>query len=165
MNVQTSSHRLAPLLTPRSIALVGASPKIATVGNGMIRSITGGPYGGKLYLINPNYPEIEGRPCFASLEELPETVDHVVIGVANARIETAVADAIKAGARAVTIFGSCYLPDDKEPPLTAALSAMAKEAGLVICGANGMGFYNFDYGLRVCGFPPPAWVQGGAGRP
>jgi acetate---CoA ligase (ADP-forming) len=164
MNVQTRSHRLAPLLTPRSIALVGASPKAGTVGNGMIRSITGGRYSGKLYLINPNYPEIEGRPCYAGLEDLPESVDHVVIGVANARIEAAVSAAIEAGARAATIFGSCYLPDDTDPPLTRRLAAMAKETGLVICGANGMGFYNFDYGLRVCGFPPPDWVQGGGGK-
>lgn len=164
MNVQTRSHRLAPLLTPRSIALVGASPKAGTVGSGMIRSITGGPYPGKLFLINPNYPEIDGRACYASLKDLPEPVGHVVIGVANARIEAAVADAIESGARAVTIFGSCYLPDDRDPPLTRRLSAMAREAGIVICGANGMGFYNFDYGLRVCGFPPPDWVQGGGGK-
>jgi acyl-CoA synthetase (NDP forming) len=149
MNVQTRSHRLAPLLTPRSIALVGASPKAGTVGSGMIRSIASGPYAGKLFLVNPNYPEIDGRPSYPNLAALPEPVDHVVVGVANARIEAAVAEAIKAGARAVTIFGSCYLPDDRDPPLTRRLSAMAKEAGLVICGANGMGFYNFDYGLRV----------------
>lgn len=164
MNVETRAHRLTPLLKPRSIALIGASPKTGTVGNGMIRSIAGGRYEGALHLINPNYPEIEGRPCYPDLKSLPERVDHVVVGVANARIEAAVKEAVEIGAGAVTIFGSCYLPNDTDPPLTRRLSALARESGIVICGANGMGFYNFDYGLRLCGFPPPDWVQGGGGK-
>ncbi len=164
MNVETRTHRLTPLLKPRSIALIGASPKTGTVGNGMIRSIAGGRYEGALHLINPNYPEIEGRSCYPDLKSLPERVDHVVVGVANARIEAAVKEAVEIGAGAVTIFGSCYLPNDTDPPLTRRLSALARESGIVICGANGMGFYNFDYGLRLCGFPPPDWVQGGGGK-
>jgi acyl-CoA synthetase (NDP forming) len=38
---------------------------------------------------------------------------------------------------------------------------MAKAAGLQLCGGNGMGFYNLEYGLRVCGFPPPSWLEHG----
>src|SRR6185312_11047371 len=154
-------HRLSPLLTPQSIALVGASPKYETVGNGMIRGVREGQFGGRLYLVNPNYTEIDGLPCYPSLAELPEAVDHVVIGVANARIEAQLAEAIRHGARAATIFASCYLPDDGDPPLTKRIAAMARAAGLQICGGNGMGFYNLEYGLRVCGFPPPAWLEQG----
>jgi acyl-CoA synthetase (NDP forming) len=154
-------HRLSPLLTPQSIALVGASPKYEAVGNGMIRGVRDGQFEGRLYLINPNYKEIDGLPCHPSLAALPETVDHVVIGVANARIEAQLAEAIRHGARAATIFASCYLPDDGDPPLTKRLAAMARAAGLQICGGNGMGFYNLEYGLRVCGFPPPAWLEQG----
>jgi len=156
------AHRLNPLLAPQSIALVGASPKFETVGNGMIRGVREGKFGGRIYLVNPNYPEIDGQPCYPSLAALPETVDHVVIGVANARIEAQLAEAIRHGARAATIFGSCYLPGDSEPPLTRRLAAMARAAGLQICGGNGMGFYNLEHGLRVCGFPPPPWLDHGS---
>jgi acyl-CoA synthetase (NDP forming) len=155
------AHRLSPLLAPQSIALVGASPKFETVGNGMIRGVREDGFGGRLYLVNPNYPEIDGLPCYPSLAALPETVDHVVIGVANARIEAQLAEAIRHGARAATIFASCYLPGDGDPPLTKRLAAMARAAGLQICGGNGMGFYNLEHGLRVCGFPPPPWLDHG----
>ena len=154
-------HRLAPLLTPRSVALVGASPKPDTVGRGMVASATMAGTPGRLYLVNPNYPEIAGRKCYPSLGSLPEQVDMVVLGVANARLEAALADAIKSGASAATIFASCYLEDDREPKLVARLSAMAKEAGIAVCGGNCMGFYNLEYGLRVCGFPPPDWMRAG----
>jgi acetate---CoA ligase (ADP-forming) len=160
------AHRLSPLLTPKSVALVGASPKPGTVGRGMIASATmdetsGKEGAAKIHLINPNYPEIAGRKCHASLAELPEPVDMAVLGVANARLEAALADAIKHGAGAVTIFASCYLENDREPKLVARLSAMAKEAGIAICGGNCMGFYNLEYGLRICGFPPPDWMRAG----
>lgn len=161
MNIETRTHRLAPLLQPASIALVGASPKAGSVGRGMIQTLRGGGFPGRVYLVNPGYKEIEGEPCYASVAELPERVDHVVLGVANARIEQSLAQAVAAGARAATIFASCYLEDDRDPPLLRRIAAMAREAGLPICGGNGMGFYNFDHGLRVCGFPPPDWVRGG----
>ncbi len=157
----TAGHRLAPLLTPRSVALVGASPKAGSVGNGMIQGIAKGGFAGPLYLVNPNYAEIEGRSCHPSLAALPEAVDLVVLGVANARLEGALEDAIAAGARAATIFASCYLPDDAAPKLTQRLAAMARAAGMPVCGGNGMGFYNLDHGLRACGFPPPDWLRRG----
>ncbi|HTO80850.1 MAG TPA: CoA-binding protein, partial [Methylomirabilota bacterium] len=156
-----AAHRLTPLLAPQSIALVGASPKAASVGNGMIRGVRDGGFAGRCYLVNPNYPEIEGQPCFPSLAALPETVDHAVLGVANARLEAQLAEAIAHGARAATIFASCYLENDRDPPLTRRIAAMARGAGLQLCGGNGMGFYNLQHSLRVCGYPPPPWIERG----
>jgi acyl-CoA synthetase (NDP forming) len=158
---QAPAHRLASLLAPQSIALIGASPKADSVGNGMIQAARGGGYPGRLYLINPNYKQIDGIACYPSLADLPEAVEHVVLGVANARLEAQLAEAIRLGVKAATIFASCYLPDDGDPPLTRRLSAMAKAAGLQLCGGNGMGFYNLEFGLRVCGFPPPPWLERG----
>src|SRR3982750_3786709 len=98
------THRLAPLLTPRSVALIGASPKPGSVGRGMIASATMGETPARIHLVNPNYPEIEGRKCPGSLAALPEEIDMAVLGVANARLEAALADAIQQGVRAATIF-------------------------------------------------------------
>ena len=47
----------------------------------------------KIYFVNPGYQEIDGQPCYASLAALPETVDMAVLGIANARLEAAVAKA------------------------------------------------------------------------
>ncbi|HWA46961.1 MAG TPA: CoA-binding protein, partial [Dongiaceae bacterium] len=158
------SHRLAPLLMPKRVALVGASPKEGTVGNGMIVAASlgnaGAPSPVELTLINPNYPEIGGRPAYPNLKAAPQ-VDMAVLGVSNERLEAALDDAIAANVKAVTIFASGYLDTDREPKLTARIAAKAREAGIQICGGNCMGFYNLAYGLRVCGFPPPPWMRGG----
>ena len=107
-----ADHRLAKLLAPNSIALVGASPKADSVGNGMIRGLRGGGFTGRVYAINPNYEEIEGIACYPSLADLPERVDHALLGVANARLEAAVQAAAAAGVPAATILASGYLEGD-----------------------------------------------------
>jgi acyl-CoA synthetase (NDP forming) len=154
------AHRLAPLLMPKRVALVGASPKEGTVGNGMIVAATM-EEAAEIVLVNPNYSEIGGRPAYPNLRELPQPVDMAVLGVSNERLEASVHDAIAAGVKALTIFASGYLDNDRAPKLTQRIAAMAREAGVQICGGNCMGFYNLSYGLRVCGFPPPTWMRKG----
>ena len=97
------AHYLQPLLAPRAVAFMGASPKADSPGNDMLRMIKRAGFKGAIYPLNPKYPEVEGFRCYASLKDLPETVDHVVLSVANARLEAAVDEAIAHGAKAATI--------------------------------------------------------------
>jgi acyl-CoA synthetase (NDP forming) len=161
MTESLADHRLAKLLMPESVALVGASPKSGSVGNGMLHGLRGGGFKGRVYPINPNYREIETIACYPSLAALPEPVDHVLLGVANARLELAMEEAVAAGARAATILASGYLEGDRAPPLTRRIAGLARGAGMQLCGGNGMGFYNHEAGVRICGFPPPDWVGPG----
>lgn len=155
------SHKLDRLLRPKSVALVGASPKEGSVGRGMITSISMPGTPCKVYFVNPGYDEIDGQKCYRSLRDLPEVVDLAVLGIANARLEAALDEVIACGIGAVTIFASGYIENDTEPKLTARISAKARANNIAICGGNCMGFYHIDYGLRVCGFPPPAWIRQG----
>jgi acyl-CoA synthetase (NDP forming) len=135
-------HRLDPLLRPASIAIVGASPKPGSYGRGIIDACVKAGFPGELYLINPNYQEIDGRRCYPNLGALPAAPEHCILGVANPRIEAALCEAIAAGAKAATIFASCMLDDGIEPPLLERMRSLARRAGILICGGNGSGFYN-----------------------
>jgi acetate---CoA ligase (ADP-forming) len=147
-----SRHPLTPLLAPRSIAFVGASPRPDTPGNDMLKMIARSGFMGDIYPINPNYREIEGQRCYAGFGELPRPVDLAVLGVANARLEAALQEAVRHGARAAVIFASCYLENDTSPPLTQRLAAIARAADMPLCGGNGMGFYNDAAGVWAAGF-------------
>jgi acetate---CoA ligase (ADP-forming) len=149
---RVSEHPLSPLLSPRSIAFVGASPRPDSLGNDMLKMIARSGFTGAIYPINPNYAEIEGRRCYAGFAELPEPVDLAVLGVANARLEAALKEAIEHRARAAVIFASGYLENDTTPPLTQRIAAMARAAGMPICGGNGMGFYNDAGRVWAAGF-------------
>ena len=140
---------LDPLLAPRSVALVGASTVPDSFGWAMLDMARAGGFTGPLYPVNPRYTgQVPG--FFARLSDLPEPVEHVVLGIANERLETCLAEAIEQGARAVTIFA-----DGRAPARADRIRDMAREAGLLVCGPNSMGFHNLDHGLRVSPFPAP----------
>lgn len=154
----SQAHRLDPLLRPRSIAIVGASGKPGSYGLGMVEACVKAGYAGEIFLINPNCREIGRRPCYPSLSALPLPPEHCILGVANIRIEAALREAIDAGAKAATIFGSGLLDDGIEPPLLERLRQMARQAGILICGGNGSGFYNRADNVRC-------QMSGGAAEP
>jgi len=154
-SLMSSSHRLAPLLAPRSVALIGASPKPLSLGNETIRVLREGGYGGALYLVNPNYAEIDGLRCYPTMAALPEAVDLAVLGVAGGRLDSALADVITTGGRSAVIFDSCYIEEEANPKLLDRLKAAAQAAGLPVCGGNGMGFYNFEAGTHISFQAPP----------
>lgn len=150
--MQKVAHRLDPLLRPASIAFVGASVRPDTPGNTMVRAAALDGYRGRLYAINPKYDAVEGVACFPDLASLPERVEHVVLGIANEYLEEGLLAAARHGARAATIFASCDLTGAASDGLAARLTEIAREAGIAICGGNGMGFCNPQVGLRVSGF-------------
>jgi acyl-CoA synthetase (NDP forming) len=154
-------HRLEPLLRPRSIAVLGASERAATVGRTTIENLLAGGYAGPLYAVNPRYPSVCGVRCFPSLAALPEPVEQVIFAVSDERIEAALADAIAHGARAATLMSALVLEQDQNPPLRERVRAQIQAAKLAVCGANGMGYYNFEAGVWACGFQTRAHARGG----
>jgi acyl-CoA synthetase (NDP forming) len=145
-------HRLDPLLRPASIAVLGASERADTVGRTSVENLRRSGFAGPMYAVNPRYSSVCGVPCFPSLAALPAPVEHVVFAVSDERVEAALDETIAHGARAVTLMSALVLAQDREPPLRERVLAKIRAAGLVVCGANGMGFYNFTDSVWVCGF-------------
>ena len=89
-------HPLQPLLEPKSIAVVGASPNRKSYARNVMNGCLNAGFDGDLHLVNPRYDEVEGRPCYPSLTDVPEPIDHALLVVANDRMEAVVEQAIKA---------------------------------------------------------------------
>lgn len=131
---------------------MGASEREGSVGRRTVENLLHGNYAGRLYAVNPGYESVRGLPCFPALDALPEPVEHVVLTLGDATIEAGLDAAIAHGAKAATMMSSLELRDDREPRLRARVAKKIADSGLVVCGANGMGFYNFADGVWVCGF-------------
>jgi acyl-CoA synthetase (NDP forming) len=114
-----------------------------------------------LYAINPRYKEVLGVPCVARFADLPEPVEHAVFTLGDTRIEEALDDAIRHGIRAATLLSALVLDNDREPPLRERVRARLHDAGIVACGANGMGFCNFTDRVWAYGFETRHHGDGG----
>jgi acyl-CoA synthetase (NDP forming) len=150
------------MLDARSVAVVGASARTGSFGEQLMVQLQTGGYTGDVFPVNPSYDEVMGRACFARIGDVPQPVDLAILGVANARLEEQLRAAAEAGARSAVVFASTYEePRPGVTPLRDRLAAIAREAGMVICGSNGMGFMNVERGLRACGFLEPAGLEPG----
>ena len=151
-----SPTQLEALLRPRSIAIVGASIREGSFGLHLLNSITSGLYRGAVYPINPRYEEIAGLRCYPSLKALPELAECAAFAVSDDLVEAALADAADAGVRGGVLFGRAYEPPGRGgPSRIERLSAIARGAGMAICGNNCMGFFNFVDGIKMSAMPPP----------
>jgi len=150
---QTGSAVTA-MLEARSVALVGASARPGSLGARMIEEVTRSPSRPRTYLVNPRYTDIGGVPCLPSLAAVPEPVDLALLAVPDAALEAQLAAAAENQARSAVIFGSAYGPHGATG-LRDRLAALARDAGMAVCGAGCMGFVNVARGLRAIGYVEP----------
>ena len=152
---------LRAMLEARSVALVGASQRQGTPGNRMVRQLRVGGFSGTVAAVNPKYDEVEGLACYPTLEEVPFVPELVVLGVGNRLLEEQMEAAAERGARGVVVFASGLEDPPREPPLTERLRRIAREAGMVVCGGNCMGFVDVERGLRALAFEERADLEPG----
>lgn len=146
------THRLDPLLRPGSVAVLGASSKPDSMGEWALANLDKGGFTGSVYPVNPGYRELAGRRCYAELAELPEVPSLVIFAIGDRRIEEALDDAIGLGVPAAVIMSPLALDEDSHPPLKDRVRQRVSAAGMLVCGANGMGFYNVRDRVWACGF-------------
>jgi acyl-CoA synthetase (NDP forming) len=149
------------MLEPRSIAVVGASVKTGSLGESMMAELQRGGFEGAIYPVNPGYDEVAGLRCYPSITEVPEPVDLAILGVANQRVEQALADAAASGAGSAVTFSSLYEESAEGPDLRERLRTVAVEHGMAMCGGNGMGFLNQISKVRATGFLTPEVIRRG----
>lgn len=132
------------LLRPRSIAIVGASATPGALGHSLLVNLERAAFPGTIHLINPRRAEIDGQPCLASIDALPEDVDVAVLAIPRA----AVLDAVRALAArrvgAAIIFSAGFAEGGAEGIAEQReIGALAAAAGMVIEGPNCLGMINF----------------------
>jgi acetate---CoA ligase (ADP-forming) len=125
-------NRVRPLLFPRSVAVVGASPRHGRIVEEVVRS--GIPAWG----VHPTRDDVLGLPCFPSVAGLPEQPELVALLVGHERVEAAFDEALAAGARAFFLPGLGNEAGAAGPEVTARIAERAR-ADAVLLGPNCMG--------------------------
>ena len=122
-----------PLLFPRSLAVIGASPARAATIASIQRS--GIPAWG----VNPNRTDVLGFPCFPSVAALPEVPETALLLVGHARVERAFEEAAAVGIRAFIVPGLGAEAGARGRPIVEQVAARAAELGAAVLGPNCMG--------------------------
>jgi acyl-CoA synthetase (NDP forming)/GNAT superfamily N-acetyltransferase len=130
---QADVASLRPLLQPRSVVVVGPSRHPRTVGRAILHNIVTCGFAGPVYAVNPHARTMEGVPCVASVEDLPEQVDLAVIVVPPSAVPEVTAQCGRNGVRALIVITSAL------GAAGADLLAICRRYGMRLVGPNCFG--------------------------
>lgn len=155
--------RLAPLLDPRSVVIVGASPDFMRTGGIPIEAMLANGFDReRLLLVNPKYGEIAGLPCWPSVDALPWAPDVAVLAIRAAETLPVLRRVHARGIPAAVLFASGFAEEGTPEGVARQeeLRAFAAETGMLVSGPNCLGHANLKDGsfptfLRVYVPPPP----------
>ena len=138
--------RIAALLAPRSIAIIGVSQDFNKLNGRVMKFLLEKGYEGAIYPVNPKYAAVGGRPCFPTIDAVGAGIDLAVIAVPARDVPAQIAACGRAGVKAAIVFSSGFGEMGAEGrALEAELIATARAAGLRLCGPNTLGLINaFD---------------------
>ena len=141
---------LTRLLSPRSVAIVGASPTPGALGNSVLRNLERHGFAGDIHLINPKRDEIEGRACLKSIDDLPDGVDVAVLAIPGPAVVVALRALARRKAGAAIIFAAGFAEGGEEGlAIQAEVARIAAESGMVIEGPNCLGLVNYAAGVPL----------------
>lgn len=143
-----NEHPLQQLLNPRSVVVIGASDKPAKVGTVVYQNLLN-HFSGIVYAVNPKYQQLQGRSCYASVEEIPEPVDLAVILTPAATVPAILAACAKQSIRRAIIISAGFGETESGKHLQQQLIALASKEDVRFIGPNCLGVMRPSCGLNA----------------
>jgi len=141
---------LAPVFSPRSVAIVGASSNPdALVNRNFVRSLLELGYKGGIYPVNPHLTEVMGLKTYPTIMDIPEPVDYVICGIPARLTPKLMEECAAAKAKVVSLYSSGFgeTGEEEGQQLEDAIVEIAARGGVRIVGPNCLGVHLPEVGV------------------
>ncbi|MBL7047215.1 MAG: acetate--CoA ligase family protein [Candidatus Marinimicrobia bacterium] len=127
-------------LSPRSIAIIGASENFASISGKPLHFLQEHDYKGKIFPVNPKYDSLGGINCYKSVLDIPESVDLALLAVNFRLVLPTLKQCAEKKIKFATIFASGFAESGEEGKIIQQqIAELVKESGMRICGPNCQG--------------------------
>ncbi|MBR1242647.1 acetate--CoA ligase family protein [Bradyrhizobium sp. AUGA SZCCT0240] len=134
-------HPLDSFFAPDSIALIGASRDHEKIPGRLLSMLRKNEYPGRIYPINPNYPDIDGLRCYKTIAEVGAPVDLAIIIIPAPAVVGALEQCAAVGVKNAVIISSGFAEEGGDSVVMQdKIVAIAKRTGMRISGPNAEGF-------------------------
>ena len=149
--MSTKEEMLDKLFNPRTVAVVGATPKEGKVGNTILKNLLASGTGLlSIYAVNPGYDRIQGLRCYPSLSEIQGDIDLAVIAIPAGGVPNVLEQCAERGVENVVVISAGFKEVGREGAvLESELVKIAKEHKLNIVGPNCLGIINTHANLNA----------------
>ena len=143
------SHFLEELLSPRSLAVVGASNQPLSAGYNFTAALLQYGFKGKIYPVNPKYTEILGLTAYPSVKAIPDEVDYVISAVSAPLVPALLEDCGSKGVKIVHLFTARFSETGRSEAaaLERHILELARRFRIRLIGPNCMGLYHPRLGI------------------
>lgn len=144
-------EKLDSFFSPKSIAIVGASPKKGKLGNVLIENIKKNGWKGRLYFVNPKYTKSQ-KGYFSNLSEIEKPVDLVLVAIPAQFVNEIIENGAKAKPRIknFVVISSGFKEAGKEGAMFEKnIAKIAEVYNLNVLGPNCLGFANPEEKLNA----------------
>src|ERR671927_954204 len=139
----SSADSKSVFLSPRSIAVIGASEKPG-VGRAIFSNIING-YKGKIYPITPSSPTVFGMTAYKTVLDVPDSIDLAVVATPNRIIPTVMDELGRKNIKGTIIVSAGFKEvDEQGAKLEKEIGAIGKKYGTRIIGPNCLGIMSLS---------------------
>ncbi len=145
-----NTHYLAPLFTPKSVVLFGASDRPDSVGGVVFKNLLTAGFEGRIYGINPKREEVQGQKAYASLDDIDGAIDLAVVATPSKSIPAIVEACGERGIGMMLILSAGFReigPEGRK--LEDRVTQLVRRYGIRLMGPNCLGIIRPDIGLNV----------------
>ncbi len=147
---RASARSMRRLLSPGSVALIGASHRQSSIGRALLDNIVGSGFQGPLYPVNPAGGEIAGRPVLRSISEVAGPVDLAIIAVPAPSVAGVLEECGRKGVAGAVVISAGFAETGPEGAARErAIVEVARRYGVRIVGPNCMGIVNMSDKVRL----------------
>ncbi len=142
---RSESRSIKRLLTPSSVAVVGASNDEGKIGNAVLRHLLDHGFAGPVYPVNPGARHVRGVPAYADVESIPDDVDLAVLAVPGCEVADVVEACRRKRVRGLVVISGGFGENGPEGlDAERRLVAAARASGMRVVGPNCLGIVNTD---------------------
>jgi acetyl coenzyme A synthetase (ADP forming)-like protein len=149
-------------LRPGSVAVIGASRERGTVGGEIFHNMLEAGFNGPVYPVNPNTEVVQSVRAYATIAEVPGTVELAVVAVPAPAVVGTVRECADKGVRAVVVVSAGFAEtDDDGSERQRELLKVCRAAGIRLVGPNCLGILNTADDVRLNATFAPGWPPRG----
>jgi acetate---CoA ligase (ADP-forming) len=152
-------------LSPRSVAVIGASHHRGTVGGEILDNLIMAGFEGPVYAVNDHEDVVHSLPAYRSVTEIPGAVELAVVVIPAERVVAVAHECATAGVRALLVISAGFAEAGEEGVhRQRELLQVCRDAGMRIVGPNCLGVLNTASEVRLnATFAPRQVIPGRVG--
>jgi acyl-CoA synthetase (NDP forming)/RimJ/RimL family protein N-acetyltransferase len=137
-------------LFPESIAVIGASRRVDSIGHQLLTNIRAGGFKGRVHAVNIEARHVQGLEAHSRVSEIPDQIDLAVVAVPAASVQLVVQDCATAGVKTLLVVSAGFAESGPVGQKRQHdLLRTARSNGMRVIGPNSFGVINSDPDVRL----------------